>query len=196
MPQGSPLPSLHLHILVFAPESSWRSWLANEVGPHPYVLFIEEVSTPRAVLLQIIQRLPHLLLLDLNSSSDDLQQILGFIERTCPFVPQVGLASDLGPSLGEWQRELLPAYVSREKPEEVVSCLDWAFGLKTDDAHQARKMRIMQQIDKNLKALEEMEGFFDEGSRLPNSFSQQTRKEISSSRKYLEALRNQLRKKN
>ncbi len=197
MPKFKRVPDANqLHILVFDQGESWTGWLEDIAGKGGYKLTIEEYSSPREIFMRMVSQLPHLLLIDLNCSESEVQQVLGFVERTCSFLPMVGLHRCAHPDLMEWQRNILPGLVSWDQPDQMLSFFEWASSLKQDGHDQARRMRIMQQIEQNLQALQEMDSFFEAGSRLPTSYSQQTRKEIASSKKYLEMLREKLRDEN
>lgn len=190
---SSSINATQLHILVFAKHTQWTRWLQQIDRSHPYRLLVDEVSSPKEAFLRLVSHLPHLLLIDLDCPPNEVQQVLGFAERTCPFVPTVGLYTCTHLELSEWQRNVLPGIVSQHHPEQLGEYLDWALSVKLDSADPGRRMRIMQQIEQNLRALEEMDSFFEEGSNLPDSFSQQTRQEIAQSRRYLEMLRDKLR---
>lgn len=184
-----------LHAMVFSEDISWLQWLEQHSDKLGYRVGYELLPDPKSIFTRMTEVLPHLILVDLGASYAGLQQVIGFMERTCPFVPVVGLHDGASTTLLEWQRQLMPGMVSRAKPEELQHFLNWAKSQKNDDTDQARRMRIMQQIEQNLRALEEMENFFDQGAPDPDSFSRQTQKEIKLSKQYLESLQAKLRKR-
>jgi len=195
MRRSSLPPAQQLHILIFAAHDHWEEALRQAAAAQHYALSLRQLDTPRSVLLHVVQELPHLLVVDLDGPASEVQQVLELVERTCPFVPLAGLSQRLKHELAPWQREALPTLITADPPDAWGDLLDWAVQLSQDDRCQARRVRIMQQIERNLRALEEMDSFFEEGLRLPYSFSQQTRREIASSKRYLEALREQLRRR-
>jgi hypothetical protein len=153
--------------------------LSEALSAKDFVVQVQQVGQPAEMIRSMVNSLPHLVLFGVDKPGAGLSAALGFIERTFPDVPVLLLSEETlpKPMAGQNVRALQPISSLAEEISRKATAP------QTGD-QRARRLRIMQQIDKNLSAIAEMEQLLG-ASNLPV--------ELFASRRYLEQLQAMMR---
>lgn len=178
MPNNS---TQHLHLSAIGLPPTIIEPLHIQLQERGVIVQMHAYHTLPDLIRGMMTTLPHVVLFHATTPSSDLEAALAFTERTFPDLPRLLLAQDAHKST--WSGQSVLPWSPSSVQEVVDTILAMALG-PADGNQRARRTRIMQQIEKSLHALANIEQQLG-ASNIPA--------ELHASRQYLQQLQRELR---